>query len=558
MIARMRALLLVLAILTVTAAGQDRDAGPPQKQTTGTLTGRVVTAETGRPIALATVTAIRANDQSSAGTVTTDQTGRFRIAALPAGAYVINADKRGAFVSGRYGQSDPTLPGQLVRVEPDNEQAIEIALVRGAVIAGRIVDEAGDPLPLATVVVARPPGSKPGLGITGNVWVVNSNRLPGNLVDGSRSDDRGEYRVFGLAPGEYILYAMPMTPPKDARPVPIYFPGVTDPAQAMRLTVVAGQELGDISFTVRKIPVVKISGVVTNAETVPQANVALSLHVDEAEGGGAVAHLGNTRADGAFSLDAMPGQYVLRARRPQIPSADATAAQPDLSGSYPLWIGESDITGLFLKLTQGATLKGRFIFEGSGSPSRLDRFNVTVESGAPGAIAASRAGQDGSFVLRGIEAGRRRLVASTESGWFVKSVILDGHDVTDLPIEFRDESTISGLAITVTNTPAPLTVEIESSPKKASVTVAVFRADPGRWHARALTATAVGDSGTSVTVDTLPPGDYLAVALDNIAVRTLDLRDNALLEKLKPLAREVRLIEGSPATLRLKPVTLPR
>jgi hypothetical protein len=557
MIAPMCALLLCLAALTAATAAQDRDAGQPQKQSIGILTGRVVAADTGRPIALATVTAILASDQQPVGTATTDQTGRFRFPGLPAGAYVVSADKRGAFVSGRYGQSDSALPGQLVRVEPDSEQAIEIALVRGAVIAGRIVDEAGDPLPLVDVLITRPAGAKGPIGGPLQITVIGGEKLSGNIVGTDQSNDRGEYRVFGLQPGEYVLYALLRSRPGDARSAPIYFPGVTDPSQAMRLTLVAGQELADISFTVRKIPTVKISGIVGSADGVPQAHVALTLHVDEPEGGGMLAQLATTREDGTFNFDAMPGQYVLRARK-MVPPAPGVASPTDLSGSQPIWVGDADVSGVFLKLTQGAMLKGRFIFEGSGAPSRLDRFNVIVESGAPGAITAARAGQDGSFVLRGIEAGRRRLTASTESGWFVRSMVLNGHDVADLPVEFRDESTVGDLAVTVTNTPAPLTVELEASPQKVSATVAVFRADPARWHARAVTATAVGDSGASVTVDTLPPGDYLVVALANVAVRSLDLRDTALLERLKPLAREVRLIEGAPATLRLKPLTLPR
>jgi hypothetical protein len=557
MISPMRAFLLWVAALTLTGAAQDRDAGQPQKQSVGTLMGRVVAADTGRPIALATVTTIRANDQKSVATATTDQTGRFRLPGLPAGAYVVSADKRGAFVSGRYGQSDPALPGQLVRVEPDSEQAIEIALVRGAVIAGRIVDEAGDPLPLVDLMITRPAGAKAAIGGPLEIRVIGGNKVSGNIVDTDQSNDRGEYRIFGLPPGEYVLYALLRSRSGDARSAPIYFPGVTDPSQAMRLSLVAGQELADISFTVRKIPTVKISGVVGSADGVPQAHVALTLHVDEPEGGGMLAQLATTREDGTFNFDAMPGQYVLRARK-MVPPAPGVASPTDLSGSQQIWVGDSDVSGVFLKLTQGAMLKGRFIFEGSGSPSRLDRFNVLVESGAPGAVAAAHAGQDGSFVLRGIESGRRRLTASTESGWFVKSMLLNGHDVADLPIEFRDESTVGDLAVTVTNTRAPLTVELEGLPQKVSTTVAVFRADPARWHARALTATAVGDSGASVTVDTLPPGDYLVVALANVAMRTLDLRDTALLEKLKPVAREVRLIEGSPATVRLKPLTLPR
>ncbi len=563
MIPRMRALLLCVALLTVTAAAQDRDAGPPQKQAAGTIKGRVIAADTGRPIGRATVTATPAGTTSSPALATTNDDGTFRFGPLAPGRYVVIAEKPGAFVAGQYGQSKPDLPGQIVRVQAGTESPIDIALTRAAVISGRIVDETGDPLPLASVFVAPPPGSPPRaiapvMNLSdGRVWSSRDT----NVIALDATDDRGEFRIFGLLPGEYILFAtMPTRRGDPSRPVPIYFPGVTDPSQAMRLTAEAGHELSEINFTARRIPTVRVSGFVATPDGQPASKVSVTLHVDQPDGNGLVAQIAMTREDGGFSFEASPGQYIIRARKPQIPPSDSSAVIADLSGSQPVWVGESDISGVFVKLTHGATLRGRFVFEGTPRPTNRDRYRVEVQSGTPGAVVLGRPNADDSFVVRGIESGQRRVAAaSADVGWIAKSLVLNGHDLADRPIDFREEGTIGELVVTFTNVRAPLAIELEPSENVASATVAVFRADPARWHPGAATAIASSDdAGSPLMINTLPAGDSLVVALANVAARTLNLRDTKLLEILKPLAREVRLTEGTAVTVRLKPVMLPR
>ena len=161
-------------------------------------------------------------------------------------------------------------------MQPDADVSIEIALTRGAVLAGRIIDDTGDPLPLTSVSVAPPPGSPvrasgPVMNLSeGRVWSSRDS----NVIALDATNDRGEFRIFGLFPGEYILFAT--VPPRRGemnRPVPIYFPGVTDPSQAMRLTVAAGQELAELNFTARRIPTVKVTGVVVSPTAIqPRAS----------------------------------------------------------------------------------------------------------------------------------------------------------------------------------------------------------------------------------------------------------------------------------------------
>jgi protocatechuate 3,4-dioxygenase beta subunit len=124
----------------------------------------------------------------------TDDDGRYEFRELPAGRYSITASKT-AFVFWSYGQTQPGSPGApLVLGDNQTANAIDIRLLRGAVITGRISDEFGDPVPNASVMVMR------------QQFLQGQRRF---VPTGGRAttDDVGEYRVFGLAPGLYYVSA---------------------------------------------------------------------------------------------------------------------------------------------------------------------------------------------------------------------------------------------------------------------------------------------------------------------------------------------------------------
>ena len=73
-------------------------------------------------------------------------------------------------------------------------EKVVIGLPRGSVIAGRIVDEFGEPLTGAQVSVQR-------------YAYVNGMRQLRPAGQGDRTDDQGAFRVFGLPPGEYYVSA---------------------------------------------------------------------------------------------------------------------------------------------------------------------------------------------------------------------------------------------------------------------------------------------------------------------------------------------------------------
>src|SRR6266545_1834143 len=204
---------VVLAVSTVAAQQPPQGVPPPQgqgqaqgrvgqrqgiardrvqqPQGTSAISGRVLTADTGRPVKRARLTV--SGGGRGGRTVITDDQGRYQITELAAGNYTVTASKSG-FVDAVFGQRRPLQPGTQVQLADGQTVAdIDLRLTRGGVITGRVADEDGEPLARALVTVQR------------YQYVRGERQL--TPAGGDQTDDRGQYRVFGLPPGDYYVSA---------------------------------------------------------------------------------------------------------------------------------------------------------------------------------------------------------------------------------------------------------------------------------------------------------------------------------------------------------------
>ncbi len=555
-----RALLLVVGLAAAMLA-QDRDTPTKEPAPSGRLRVRVLAADSARPVARAQVVVAGTGASKFGASGSTDLFGGFEVK-VPEGTYLVTASKSGAFLDTQFGQVDPEVPGKVVSIVAGEERSIDVGMIRAGVIAGRVFDEAGDPLPNAAIQampqqssgVIRQQSSTAG-GPPTMVLFSSGGRMS---IWGDVSDDRGEYRIFGLPPGEYLLVGRIRVGGSALRPAAVYFPGVTDPGSARRLQIGRGQEITGADFTIRFAPTVTVSGVAVGPDGQPLSSGTISLQVAGVDGLAGLVHIAPIRKDGTFNLEIMPGHYIVRARHPQRGAPGSTPYDGDLSLAVQLSVGEADIKGLFLKLTHGATLKGRMVFEGAAEPPALDApFRVMVETGSPGAMAVAQPGEDGAFSIGGIESGSRRVVASAPPGWILKGVFLDGADVADVPVEFRDGVAIENVSVVFTEVKSALSITVERAPRSGSATIAVFPHDPAMWHAQSRRTEFRAVDTESIVLESLPPGDYLVVAVADVAPSSFNAADVKLLERLRPLAEHVQLIEGIGASVRLRLVPFP-
>jgi hypothetical protein len=196
--------LVGVASLTV-GIGGGQQATPPRDQRTsiptGTavLAGVVTAADPGAPAIRTAQVAILGTENGLIRIASSDDDGRFVIAGLPAGRYLLSA-KRSPFVDAVYGTTQPGRPGTAIALR-EGEQRTDIVLkmIRGAVISGTVTDEQGQPAVDVNVEL-----SQPRQGTGDQQMLRDMMRMPP-----TRTDDRGTFRFPGLAAGEYILAVMP-------------------------------------------------------------------------------------------------------------------------------------------------------------------------------------------------------------------------------------------------------------------------------------------------------------------------------------------------------------
>ena len=163
------------------------------KTGTGRIRGRVLATDGGGPIRRAQVRISGADVAPKAAL--TDAEGRFEFRDLPAGRFTLQASKSG-FVSVQYGQTRPFESGKPIELaDKQSLDNADVSMPRGSVIAGRIVDEFGDAIPDVSVTAMR------------QSWQNGRRRLvpsPGRIA---QTNDLGQFRIYGLPPGDYYVSA---------------------------------------------------------------------------------------------------------------------------------------------------------------------------------------------------------------------------------------------------------------------------------------------------------------------------------------------------------------
>ena len=557
---------------------QQQPARDTSATTTGTaaIGGRVLTADSLRPIKRARVI-VSGNGRGGRSTITDDQ-GRYLVTDLPAGRYTISASK-GGFVNGIYGQRHPLQAGTALELT-DAQQAgnIDVRLVRGGVITGRIADEDGEPLVRARVTVQR-------------YQYVNGERQL-TIAGTDDADDRGQYRVFGLPPGDYFVSATAIDSgqggrgaqllaavtqgrggrgagplgfgaTQEAEPsgyAPTYYPGVVTSPEAGRIAVGAGQEVSGIDFQVQLVPFSTVRGIVGGAEDSP---VTVML-VPQDPNGGAVAGgavlRGRVEQGGGFVItNVPPGRYLAVARSGGRWDDPKTAMQTVV-------VNGQEISNLALALTAGVSVSGNITVESSGTaaPTDYSTFRIDVPEviplpfaaggpaggrGGRGGGTSGRAEQNGAFGVDNLTPGAHYLRVTGQGPWTLKSVSIAGRDVTDQPFELKSGQNVGDVMVVLTDRATSIdgTVRDGGGNGINGLTVIAFSTDAQYWRpqSREIQIARTDQSG-AYHLSGLPPGDYQLVAVDE--VEQGQWYDPSFLDQLRPNAKTLKLGEGDRQT----------
>lgn len=496
---------------------------------TGRIRGRVVAADTAAPVRRAQVNLI---GQGRSRSMTTDVDGRYEFGELPAGSYTVMASKAG-FITAQNGQRRPNMPGQPVVVADGQVRSqVDVALPRGGVVTGRISDEFGEPLAGAQIQVQR------------YTYGPNGRQLQfaGSGPGGMTTDDLGQFRIYGLAAGDYVVSArvqqnLVVSPNQDDRSEgypPTYYPGTSNLAEAQMVTVTAAQET-PVQFGLIATRLARLSGRVIDGQGRPAAGAMVQL----SSGGptsGMTMGAGQVQPDGSFTIVRVPpGDHVIRVNpRPQnmgpntfvLSTGDASGNDPEV-GTLPISVAGDDMSGLTIQMRRAARLSGRLVFEGTASRPNLQQMRVSVQAVEQQGIVTSNQlfignggsplqnGQpdaDGMFELRGV-VGRVLLRVASPSPWQLKAVTLRGEDMTDTLLDVTDD--LEGLRIVLTDrmTQVSGTVTGDRAQGEDGVAIIVLPREEreglaGQRYTRAVRQL----RADRYQINGLPAGDYVAAA----------------------------------------------
>jgi Carboxypeptidase regulatory-like domain len=535
------AVLLLIAAVSGLLAQQPRDNSAGAHAGSALIAGRVVTRDVeGRPLRKAIV-AVTSDDARVHRTAITDDRGGFAFDGLPVGRYEILASRRG-WPSISYGASRPHQPGTRINLA-DGQRMVDITvrMPRGAILTGSIVDQSGHPLAQSDVVALR------------LVYEHGERRFTRYAV--STTDDRGVYRLYGLAAGDYAVATTSAVPealravdliypsdsvdvtrsvsalrgyarPADGSPIlttvgyaPVYYPGTSFRSQAVLVSVGAGEERAGLDFEVAHAQTLSLQGTVHAPRDVPRQAVTVTLRasIDDATGGyGADERQTVASRDGRFTFPRVPpGRYELAARVTQ-------------SGVTALW-GETGVTvagdhapALLLSLRPALTLSGHVRFEGDSATPSASQIRLSLEPlfERGGAVAAV-VGAAGDFTIGQLVPGRYRIVSTivgTRGGsWALKSAVVNGGDALDAPLEIRASS--SGALVRFGDRPANLSGSVlnAAGQPEPEQFVVLFSTNPRLWFpmSRRIRAVRPASDGR-YEVDNLAPGEYFVITVKDI------------------------------------------
>jgi len=536
-------ILLIGLLISSAASGQEtpKPAASNLKTEKCSVAGMVVRKGSNEPIHFARITLTSDGDDQKSLHGTTAADGRFTFKDVPPGDYRVTVTRNG-YVSEAYGARRPMDPGlPLTLSSGKHVDDLIFRMVPAAIITGHVRDENGEALPWAQVTALL-------------TYFVQGKRtlMP---ASSSATNDLGEYRLFSLPPGKYLLSAgyemsqamgISMATAMRSREqreglTTTYYPGTSDPLQAATINVEPGAEIRSMDFSLRPSGVFHIRGHISGLGPGPAGF-----------GGAVMLRKGNSRfsaampertaavktEDGSFDIDQVAsGSYEVIA----IEFADDTPGMIH----RPVEVGGADVDGVDLAFEPGVNITGHLRWEDKTAAPEV-RLQVSLEQDeqAFSIHPTAEVQPDGSFELKNVSVDSYWVnVTGPAPDAYLKTARYGSSDATG---NFR------------VNSGSDATLELLGSTRGARIQGVVMNSDPvpisGVWvtlipedsNQKRLFQSVRSRANGKFEFRGAAPGNYALFSWDNIEEHEWD--DPEFLKPYKSQGVSIRVTEGETKT----------
>jgi len=491
---------LRLAAILLAAAVLMAQEPPPRPSVAG-----LVISTTGDPIRKATVL-LKAQDEAAISyTAASDGNGRFLIEDVQPGTYAVSADRQGFMLEA---EGAPGAPPPNLKVEAGQSlNDVKIKLVPLGVIAGRVLDDDGDPVRGAQVQAMA--------------YTYNAGKRQLRNVEQVAANDKGEFRLFGLHPGTFYIQASarnrgrPMHTGTTVGGIPpgsltaTYFPSTTESVHASPIELVAGAQLRGFDIRLRREMRYSVRGKLPEGLK-PETNFMLQIMAR----GGARDTIFSSRMrrdNETFEfMDVAPGSYVIV----------GTVLNQEMRSvvRQPVEVGSADVEGVILNFVAPTSVSG--VVRVEGTPSRpLENLRVNLQSDTPSMMGPNSAEvkPDGSFVIPEAAPDVYQIVVGPHPGAYVKWIRFGDEEVQDGHIDLaKGSGPVTVLLATDVGT-------VEGSVKKSNgdaavrvrITLIAYANHLGRTD---LSRSGFTDEQGKFHLRNVAPGEYKVFAWEDVPV----------------------------------------
>jgi hypothetical protein len=452
------------------------------------VAGKVVISGTGRPVPGATV--ILQGSQDSYVTEC-DGSGRFQVSDLVPGSFEARAEREGYTDLPRGGTAKSKVRPRFTVQASDRIEDLVLKLIPSGTISGRVLDLDGDPLAKISV--------------TAMGYSYASGKKELRSFQSAMTDDQGEFRVSGLAPGRYYLQATKhwtnwalssmrvLGTPTSSDVQSTYFPGSIEIDGAVALDVSADAHIKDRTITMMSAQPHTLRVTILGAST---DSKNLVFGVMSPNGAGMM-------RNGTYGVtytypDSLPGAYFV----------DAEDRKQGTSAEQWVKVTNGDVD-VKLTLVRPASLAG-LMWVDDGGKVAFENMSVLLES-TGGRRLWANVKADGTFRVSRLETLVYDIHVTGLAGGYVKSIQVGEHESPDWQLDGARPGGALGIAVATDGGRIEGTVvDASGAAVDGAIVVAAPQGKRRAWAELARSATSKPDG--KFQVRDLAPGEYRVFA----------------------------------------------